>query len=408
MKNEGKYERNRKGEGSLFESNGYWYYTYGYSIDGERRKRKRCLGSIEQFPTKDAVWNEALKTRNKFITDVTTGKVATSSVDSVTCGELLDEYVKHLRLRGKPSAYVIEKCIEANVKPFFHLKKVASLKGSDFEQYRAGRIAGDGVSNSTVDHDFTYLMAALNLEHRKKPQTRVPVVPTIPKSGEDNIRQGFLELEGYDKLLDKLPISLKCLFVVGYHIGNRRGTLLSLKWREVDFEEGLIRFFRKENGKPVPIFAPIYGDMRDWLERQKAFRDRKYPNSEFVFFWHPIDCDIVPKLKGGHGGRRNTPGSVIKDFRVSWKEAVKEAGHPELLFHDLRRSAVRNMVEKMGWSEKKAMMISGHKTDAMLRRYDIIPTDDIKECGRQADGWWKEQRSRRTKKLKAVRKGKVA
>ncbi|MGD1095117.1 MAG: hypothetical protein ABSB35_24385 [Bryobacteraceae bacterium] len=54
------------------------------------------------------------------------------------------------------------------------------------------------------------------------------------------------------------------------------------------------------------------------------------------------------------------------------------------------------------------MMISGHKTDAMLRRYDIIPTDDIKESGRQADGWWNEQRQKRTKKLKVVRKRKTA
>src|SRR5208282_3910598 len=45
---------------------------------------------------------------------------------------------------------------------------------------RAERISEDSVSNATVDHDFTYLMAALNLEHRKKPHTRVPVVPTIP------------------------------------------------------------------------------------------------------------------------------------------------------------------------------------------------------------------------------------
>jgi len=43
------------------------------------------------------------------------------------------------------------------------------------------------------------------------------------------------------------------------------------------------------------------------------------------------------------------------------------------------------MVEKMGWSEKKAMMINGHKTNAMLFRYDIIPTTDIKErLGRAA------------------------
>jgi len=405
---EAKIERKRKGEGSLFKSNGYWYVTYGYTVDGQQRKKKKCIGPVEKFTNENAAWTEALRVRKGFITDVTTGSVTTSKVENVTCDELLNQYIKSLKLKKKPSAYVIEKCIEASVRPFFGQKKVASLRDTHFEQYREQRVANDGVSNVTVDHDFTYLLAALNLEHRKKPHTRVPVVPTIPKSGEDNVRQGFLDLNGYDRVLDTLPTSLKCLFVVAYHIGNRKGTLLNLKWSQIDFEEGLIRFVRKENGKPVPVYAPIYGDMHDWLRRQKAFRDRKYPNCELVFFWYPIDCDIVPKLKGGRGGRRNEPGTPIKDFRFSWKEAVKEAKRPELLFHDLRRSAVRNMVEKMGWSEKKAMMISGHKTDAMLRRYDIIPTDDIKESGRQADGWWNEQRQKRTKKLKVVRKRKTA
>lgn len=408
MDNRNNQERKRKGDGSIFESNGYWYFTYGYTVDGERRKKKKCLGSVEAFPTEDAVWSEAKKARDQFITDVRTGKVATSTVENVTCDVLLDDYVKHLKLKGKPSAYVIEKCIEASVKPFFGRIKVTNLKDKDFERYRALRIERDEVSNSTVDHDFTYLTAALNLEHRKKTNSRVSVVPTITKSGEDNIRQGFLELDGYDSVLDKLPISLKCLFVIGYHIGNRRGTLLNLKWSQIDFEEGLIRFIRKEHGKPVPIFAPIYGDMHAWLKRQKAIRDRKYPQLDSVFFWYPIDCEIDPKLKGGRGGRRNPPGTPIKDFRESWNRAVDDANRPGLLFHDLRRSAVRNMVEKMQWSEKKAMMISGHKTNAMLLRYDIVPTSDIKESGQQADGWWKKQRQKRTKPLKIVRKGKVA
>jgi hypothetical protein len=28
--------RKRRGDGSLFQSGGYWFYTYGYSVDGEQ------------------------------------------------------------------------------------------------------------------------------------------------------------------------------------------------------------------------------------------------------------------------------------------------------------------------------------------------------------------------------------
>lgn len=106
--------------------------------------------------------------------------VALPAVENVTCGELLTQYLAHLKAQKKPSAYVIEKCVDANIRPFFGAKKVARLQTTDFERYREKRTAGPGsVSNATVDHDFTYLKAALLLEYKKTP-SRVIKVPHIP------------------------------------------------------------------------------------------------------------------------------------------------------------------------------------------------------------------------------------
>ncbi len=64
------------------------------------------------------------------------------------------------------------------------------------------------------------------------------------------------------------------------------------------------------------------------------------------------------------------------NFREEWTTAVKAAGMTGLLVHDLRRSAIRNLIAA-GVPEKVAMSISGHKTRAVFDRYHIIDSADV-------------------------------
>ena len=68
-------------------------------------------------------------------------------------------------------------------------------------------------------------------------------------------------------------------------------------------------------------------------------------------------------------------GRAIVDFKRSWTTACAKAGVPGKLFHDLRRSAVRNMI-RAGVPQSVALRISGHTTAAIFTRYDITSDDD--------------------------------
>jgi integrase len=190
--------------------------------------------------------------------------------------------------------------------------------------------------------------------------------PYITKLEEDNVRQGFIEQGQYLALRAALPDHLKALLVVGYHCGNRLGELRKLCWSQVDMEAGEIRIEKSQAKSKKPRTLPIYGDMVEWLEWQ-----RERSKGDHVFSWKQPAKRVEAKEKG-------------------WAEACTAAGLDGLHFHDLRRSAVRNM-ERAGIPRHVAMQISGHRSESVYRRYDIVVEGDLKAAGEKLAAYHQQQ-----------------
>lgn len=91
-------------------------------------------------------------------------------------------------------------------------------------------------------------------------------------------------------------------------------------------------------------------------------------------------------------------GEPVRDFRGAWDALTHTAQVDGLLFHDLRRSAVRNLVRR-GVSEQVAMRISGHKSRSVFERYNIVSESDL------ADAALKIERGAKAELARAVGHG---
>lgn len=259
---------------------------------------------------------------------------------------------------------------------FFGGKRAQEIMTADIQKYTVQRQEA-GAANATINRELAALKHMFILGIKGE---RIHRRPHIPMLQEDNVRTGFFGEVEFLALQEAMPAYLRPAIAFAYMTGWRRGEVFGLQWGQVDLQAGTVRLepgvAKNREGRTVVLtegLRKILGEQ--WQKaRAVAHQERKV---------NPTPREIaaaVPWVFHHRGGQR------ISDFRKAWEAACEQAKVPGRLFHDLRRTAVRNMV-RAGIPERVAMMISGHKTRSVFDRYNIVAEGDLREAARKMEGF---------------------
>lgn len=275
--------------------------------------------------------------------------------DSLTVAQLLTGYETNLELRGKKSLASVRSHLKPLREAFGQLL-ARDLTTAEVESFQVRRVRL-GKAQATVDRETEALLAAFNSARKRKLISRVPYLPLFRP---DNRRTEFFEKREIEAVMSLLPDPLGDVTRFAYLSGWRKGEILPLLWESVDRYAREVRLWTSKSGKPRTL--PLEGDLAPLIRRRWKAREFRKGSvaalSPYVF---------------------HREGRPIADFRRKWASACKHAEVPGKLFHDLRRTAVRNMI-RAGVPQSVAMEITGHATDSVFRRYDITSDSDRRKA----------------------------
>jgi integrase len=263
--------------------------------------------------------------------------------------------------------------VEQYLTPQFGTLKLAEITKERVDAYTAARLK-TGVARQTINSEVgllrrMFILASEAGYHGPRPKFVLP--------NPRNAREGFFERHEYEAVLAHLPEYWQGPFTFAYITGWRlTSEIASLQWRQVDWRAGTVRLdpntTKNDKGRVFP-FAQ-FPELHACLQQAERVRKALAQAGRIVPWVFHRDGQKLVSTPGKTAAHRT--GSMGHWARVAWHAACKAAGVTGRIPHDLRRTAVRNLLDA-GMSEGMAMKLTGHETDTVFRRYHIINDNDL-------------------------------
>src|SRR6266568_2456776 len=363
--------RRPKGTGSVYKRVDSPVWWIKYSRNGKAYR--------ESSRTTDR--HKAEKMLRHRLAEISFGAFIGPQAERVRVDELAEDLLRDYRINSRKSLDDVTARWTLHLRPFFGVLRAVDVTSERLARYVDAR-QKEGAKNATINRELAALKRMFHIGQQSTP-VKVIRLPHFPHLAENNTRKGFLEDHQLRALIEGEELWFRALVECGRTYGWRVSELLTMRVGQVDLVQRVIRLepgtTKNSDGREVVLTDGTFALLSQCVEGKRE--------DEFVFT------------------RSNDP--PIRNFRTTWENACVRAGvgrvvctqcgkpavsgrkcqpcglknlqYSGLIFHDLRRTAARNL-RRAGISETVIMKIGGWRTRSVFERYAIVNRTDIADA----------------------------
>jgi len=259
--------------------------------------------------------------------------------------------------------------------------RLQQIKPKQAEAFIASRLAS-GLAVGTVNKDIRTLKRIFNLAIDPRGyllETQNPFRQLRQrKKAEVSIR--YVTVKEY-RLLMEATQSLwwQALMSIAYGSGLRKGEILNLTWRDIDFENQRVHVRPKESTEDSIEWEPKDHEKRvvpmpdETIQLLANIQAESKEGFPYVFISPQRFAHIKERIRAD---RWNGKSEIVNNMWKNFKRFCQEAGILRCTLHDLRRSAITNWAQSL--PIQVVQQLAGHSDIATTRKYYLaVRPDDM-------------------------------
>ena len=300
----------------------------GYKLNGEQVMQTMSWKPPEGMTPKQAE-REAQKQAILFEEKCLRGQVTANVKFEEFAEQWFEEYA---RLNLRKSSFERMRQVTQRVYPAFGHLRLDRITGRQIQQFINELVlngknmqTGKPLSRKTAVHHLSFISDVFSYAVRMDIVSDNPCRKVyVPKGGKKEKEiYSIEEIEQLFKLLENAPLKYRTFITLAVYTGFRRGELMGLEWKDIDFESGVVSVRRTSN---YTVKTGIYTDttktkssqrsmklpqlVLDILKMHKAKQDSERQKLGTKWF----DCDRLFVTADGHPMHNNTTYTWLKKF----------------------------------------------------------------------------------------------